>query len=635
MKKPVKAKNHGARSSLRYREVRLCGIELENFRAFSSAQYISIAPVTLLFGANSSGKSTVLNALGLLRQSIVAGANQGHLVVRGQDVDFGIASEVPNRENPQDDIAIRMFFDRNADEDSEKLYTGGVVKIFSPYEEYAFARSDRRIGFGLKARAEISEEGISELLVSGYEVFIGSYPTPLAEYRASNAGAELVAVRVDSEHPYWSWFAEKHAIGILIWNAVAHGRLALKRNFTFPEEFLERGAPNIFTAQYTEEERDLLNDFWSEVWTSSVVAMEAAERKDKNDRTIVYSPILEEIFGEPRVGSAAGGGASEKANNGKLEHIEQEIARYIDSSKGAFDSIWRLLGREFSGWFLRGSEKISQDVSWRPTPLRKYPSWVPCGVEGAEYLELRDPINRLYHPDLDQFLGYLGEKASAIAIESQTVTARRGEFRRMFLVGEAGNPGDFDAATTSKEQLNHMNAALKHAGIPFSYGFEIFRPSEQASTDMSIAVAQVYDAFGRPKNIADVGTGTQYLLPVALALTSPYRPLLLIQEPESHLHPRMQAAVASLIAAAGQTGDRQPLIVESHSREVLLRLLDHVEGGHTPRLKHTDLALHYIARNGDSSTARELRIKSDGQLVDPWPEDAAEEGFAGPAPSKQ
>ena len=224
----------------------------------------------------------------------------------------------------------------------------------------------------------------------------------------------------------------------------------------------------------------------------------------------------------------------------------------------------------------------------------------------------------------------MAKAASDLVTSTDTISARRGEFRRMFIVGEAGQPGEFDAATTSKEQLAAMNVALRDAGIPFSYGFEIFRPSEQASTDMSIAVAQVYDAFGRPKNIADVGTGTQYLLPVALALTAPRRPLLLVQEPESHLHPRMQAAVASLIASAGSSLHAEPIIVESHSREILLRLLGHVDGAHQPTLKASDLALHYVSRDGDVSEVSELRIGVDGQLVDPWPEGASAEGFAPP-----
>lgn len=43
-------------------------LSLTNFKAFRSAD-IPLAPVTLLTGLNSSGKSSVLQALVLLRQS--------------------------------------------------------------------------------------------------------------------------------------------------------------------------------------------------------------------------------------------------------------------------------------------------------------------------------------------------------------------------------------------------------------------------------------------------------------------------------------------------------------------------------------------------------------------------------------
>ena len=48
--------------------MRLTSIELENFKGISQRPVIPIAPITLLFGANSAGKSTVLHALEYARQ---------------------------------------------------------------------------------------------------------------------------------------------------------------------------------------------------------------------------------------------------------------------------------------------------------------------------------------------------------------------------------------------------------------------------------------------------------------------------------------------------------------------------------------------------------------------------------------
>ena len=47
-------------------------IRIENLRCLADTGLIDIKPITLLVGANSSGKSTFLRAFPLLRQSIMA-----------------------------------------------------------------------------------------------------------------------------------------------------------------------------------------------------------------------------------------------------------------------------------------------------------------------------------------------------------------------------------------------------------------------------------------------------------------------------------------------------------------------------------------------------------------------------------
>jgi hypothetical protein len=45
----------------------LTGITLENFKAFKKSQYIPIRPITLVFGPNSAGKSSIVHALAFLK----------------------------------------------------------------------------------------------------------------------------------------------------------------------------------------------------------------------------------------------------------------------------------------------------------------------------------------------------------------------------------------------------------------------------------------------------------------------------------------------------------------------------------------------------------------------------------------
>ena len=48
----------------------LHALELENFKAFGKRARIPFAPITLIFGENSAGKSTILQALYLLKQTL-------------------------------------------------------------------------------------------------------------------------------------------------------------------------------------------------------------------------------------------------------------------------------------------------------------------------------------------------------------------------------------------------------------------------------------------------------------------------------------------------------------------------------------------------------------------------------------
>ncbi len=59
----------------------LSALILENFKAFGTRQTIPLAPITLIFGANSAGKSSILQSLLLLKQTLEqSGSNDQALV---------------------------------------------------------------------------------------------------------------------------------------------------------------------------------------------------------------------------------------------------------------------------------------------------------------------------------------------------------------------------------------------------------------------------------------------------------------------------------------------------------------------------------------------------------------------------
>src|SRR5271167_4480685 len=91
----------------------LRSIQLENFKAFGQRTVIPLAPITLIFGQNSAGKSSILQALSLLKQTIERGGEEAVLLLRVERglVDLGSFQDLLFRHDLQRDLVIRIDMD--------------------------------------------------------------------------------------------------------------------------------------------------------------------------------------------------------------------------------------------------------------------------------------------------------------------------------------------------------------------------------------------------------------------------------------------------------------------------------------------------------------------------------------------
>ena len=119
-----------------------------------------------------------------------------------------------------------------------------------------------------------------------------------------------------------------------------------------------------------------------------------------------------------------------------------------------------------------------------------------------------------------------------------------------------------------------------------------------------------------PRRPTNVGFGLTYTLPIIVAcLTAKPGTLLLLENPEAHLHPRGQTQIAFLLARAVASGAQ--LIVETHSDHVLNGLRLAVKEGELPPVS---VALHYFRSQGTGATEiTSPSIGSDGMLSH-WPD---------------
>ncbi|MEV1007593.1 DUF3696 domain-containing protein [Streptomyces sp. NPDC049881] len=123
------------------------------------------------------------------------------------------------------------------------------------------------------------------------------------------------------------------------------------------------------------------------------------------------------------------------------------------------------------------------------------------------------------------------------------------------------------------------------------------------------------EGASRRRRPGNVGFGLTYALPIVVAcLTARPGSLVLLENPEAHLHPHGQTRMASLAAAAAAHGAQ--LIVESHSDHVLNGARLAVKHG---RLTPEQLVLHYFRGDGSGAAVVSPRVDRDG-LLDQWPE---------------
>ena len=130
--------------------------------------------------------------------------------------------------------------------------------------------------------------------------------------------------------------------------------------------------------------------------------------------------------------------------------------------------------------------------------------------------------------------------------------------------------------------------------------------------------------------LADVGYGINQILPVIIeGVASREGAILCVEQPEIHLHPRLQANIADLMidTIADEPGKRKQWIVETHSELLILRLQRRIREG---KIKPEDVSVLYVDPNDESVEGSEiipLRVDENGDFIDHWPEGFFDEAF--------
>lgn len=506
-------------------------IRLENFKAVGTPQTVTIRPLTLIFGANNSGKSSILQAVLLLKQTLEeADSPRTTLLARGNLVDLHSLRMLRHRPAPQDatvGIAIRL---------SGQL----------PHQT---------------GRANVP--GIPPAPNTGL-------PNPWLSFQFA-------------EHRQDDVLLEECVLGTADWaNYLAKfANLALRGmgRTTSPRLAAKLSSGRWMQLSQINPEHDAV----AVAWQRFVTAREA------------YSDAA----------SGAWKDRGEKQSGSFHYAFSTDVApRLLNLTFAEF--LQAIVHQQSDPIQLNHFFPLSTGGMGKPTPSFSDPLSA-LGAFGL--LEPTALLSRVAHR-LKEMLTSKTEYTGPRRIASERYHVYSGS--RPGRVGPAGLR-TADLLFTEPEVLDRVNSWLTHFGL--GAHIEVHR-LDDGKTSSAFFLELVYPATGVRVQLPDMGSGLRQTLPVIVQVLASERKLLMIEEPESHLHPRLQGQLGDLFAESVYERQNQ-LIIETHSEHLVLRIQRLVRKGVLPA---DAVAIFFVGPSPDGALLQPLRLDGDGDFIDEWPE---------------
>jgi hypothetical protein len=129
----------------------------------------------------------------------------------------------------------------------------------------------------------------------------------------------------------------------------------------------------------------------------------------------------------------------------------------------------------------------------------------------------------------------------------------------------------------------------------------------------------------------DVGIGISQILPVVVGTLDKETSILMVEQPELHIHPGLQTTLGDLFISQIQK-EGKTFVIETHSEHLLLRLLRRIRetnDGELPEgidgLTPEHVSVNYIELTEEGLRIRPMHISEDGDSLGEWPRGFFEE----------
>jgi len=536
-------------------------IRIENFKGFSEEQIIPLAPLTLLFGTNSSGKTTILQSLLLLKQTFEeAESPETVLLPKGKILDMGSYKEMIyghdvsrrlrlsfrlSRSYAAPRLPLRPFIRRSADEDSAHL---------SPWVRFSFASEKQK-----------------RFILDTFEIGTSDSDRPLAVFEPASISQGRISFR-----PHMFFFARR---GV----PFAKKFFALK-DFDIEHPWIEQRWKK-FNHTLPRAVQDIEQQLRH--ITNSIERLSARGQHPNSERANLKKTPLKARLAEMQGDKKKIEAMLQKFRNYTFEDFVNDIRTHNKEI---------LLG--FANFLPTGAVMPERSQSWF-FDIREFTA-IPQLTEMAAIFGnlFRDLLERIF------YLGPLREYPERHYIFSGNV------------VSDVGKSGKLmpDLLFSNRTVVKRLNEWLHK----FQIGYTL---AAKTVTDPDVKDVFTLRLTDTTMNVnvspLDVGFGISQVLPILVQGVVAKERIILVEQPEIHLHPALQAELGSFLADCISSKPQNQFIVETHSEHLILRLQRLVR---EKKLAPDDISVVFVSRAPSGATVTSLRLDEHGDFIDEWPE---------------
>ncbi|MDN7125660.1 AAA family ATPase [Pseudidiomarina sp. 1APP75-32.1] len=557
--------------------MRITQISLTNFRSFRATQNIDIAPVTLLFGPNSVGKSSILLALFYVQQILKHGHCDPLRIDALGNKHVGGFRSLVNGRDPKKRITIKIIYKKGD-------YIGSSYnKLSELFDDELGLTVDSPTADANKVAVELSiawsySKGEGYAYVASYKIWLDD--EKIAEL-SSDAG---------TKQPMIDYLNYRHPA------LVCEEDSDYETEDSFPD--------------YVSNFQRVINA--PRKMMSIVPDVESLKNKDIE----FHEPIGFKGFAGalPKLGSVL-----ETTLNIDPPVMTQRVHEILsDVVVAPLDNLLLLLNESLCIGPLR---VVPDSLSSRnPYPNQRdwydgTAAWEELRNSGSQVMELNHWMNK---PDTLN-LGYsVRNKSTRQVINysgSENWTGEMLDMLRGILSREVGR----ESSEKLKESVNDLPEGLRA---------EIRKELEKDESNIldksRFDIVLWDDVNGIEINSSEVGVGVSQLLPLVVAAVKRPHGLIACEQPELHVHPRVQVGIGDLLLQTSRGS--KTFLIETHSEHLILRILKRIRqttDGELPEnidpVSPEHVSITYLEPGPSGVISRRIEIDKEGEFVQRWP----------------